>query len=145
MAESPAFYTVVGYADMDDGVETFTELVWSLASDAYTVAVAQALPRDNQRLFLKQATEIATFMGVCVDVYSGGAVPAQPKALALQMDPDDADLEDLEVFLRTYPGATEDAAPVEKFHWYDAEEEAESAPFDTYAEALRDRTNDITY
>ncbi|USN14494.1 hypothetical protein PAPPERLAPAPP_01250 [Brevundimonas phage vB_BpoS-Papperlapapp] len=144
MAERPAFYTVIGYADMDDGVETFTELVWCLASDAFAVAVAQALPDSYQRQFLTQATEIATFMGVCVDVYSSGKVPEAPAPLNLQLDPEDGDLDDLEVFQRTYPGATEDAAPVKRFHWYDAEQEAESAPFDTYAEALRDRTEDIT-
>lgn len=144
MAESPAFYTVVGYADMDDGVETFSELVWSLRGDAFTVAVAQALPQDNQRLFLRQATEITTFVGVCVEAFSRGVVPALPAAPALALDPDDDDLDDLQIFLRTYPGATPDADTVQRFHWYDGEEEAESEPFDTYADALRDRSDSVT-
>lgn len=140
MAESPSFYTVVGYADMDGGVETFSELVWSLRGDAFAFAVAQALPGLRARQFMVQATEIATFVGVCVEAYSTGEVPAMRPMPVLALNPADDDLDDLQIYCRTYPGATPDDAPVAMFHWFDAfAGKGESQPYRTAIEALRAR------
>lgn len=140
------YFTVIGFADLDGGVETFTEIVYGPAEDAYAIGVDRAMRHDPSREFLRQATEISTFIGICTE-NNASAPDLMPQGFdSMALDPSDDDLEsmpDLTVFRRSYPSETPGGAPDIRFHWWDEEQEAESRAFTTYGEALSDRNEDI--
>lgn len=141
MIKSPSYFTVVGYADMDELV-TFTEVVFAPYEDAWAVAVEQAMAGDPKRDFITQATEISTFVGICTERHGRITAPVELSE-TLKLDPAKDDLYDLQIYRRTEPGEVTEAkpnpAPVVVFYWFDDTDETENGPFDTYGDALDNR------